>query len=415
MADKLDWLNKHYVLMNHKLVEDVVKNENYKVPFEYQDLAKEYPGSEDFSKKLAEQNKFKEASTFLSFNMHHRAMAWWGYCCVMSLRKELEEAPAPEVDWDNLGKAKPFEIPDWAKAPVSPSDIVDPEKKAELLKQLSDIRQKCEDYKKTFPQKYLDLYSKVESIFIEEFKKKNNGKTPMDLFHEASEKLKNVKPDDVPFVDPNSPIFKARDELRADLEKIRVDTLKTVKAAVPMKNKEELKLQKGNSLDAAYAYICDPSDKNAKACLDLGNLCPDTPEGLLSLVCFWSYGNMCPGSNMVVKTPAGLAANGMDKLILMCALAKGGTCKFDERMEQYFLIGQEVITAQNLWADQVETLNVLERSKSESEFDGVVSTSDEVEGSKSADTSAAKEDAIDEHANPLHRFKFDEPKGDINS
>ena len=118
---------------------------------------------------------------------------------------------------------------------------------------------------------------------------------------------------------------------------------------------------------------------------------------------------------MVVKTPAGLAANGMDKLILMCALAKGGTCKFDERMEQYFLIGQEVITAQNLWADQVETLNVLERSKSESEFDGVVSTSDEVEGSKSADTSAAKEDAIDEHANPLHRFKFDEPKGDINS
>lgn len=70
-------------------------------------------------------------------------------------------------------------------------------------------------------------------------------------------------------------------------------------------------------MDSSYAYIVAPNDLNALNCLNLGNLCPDLPEGLLSLVCFWSYGNMTPNvdNSMVVKTPPGLAANGLNSLL----------------------------------------------------------------------------------------------------
>ena len=33
MADKLEWLNHHYVLLNNALVDDVVAQKGYKVPF----------------------------------------------------------------------------------------------------------------------------------------------------------------------------------------------------------------------------------------------------------------------------------------------------------------------------------------------------------------------------------------------
>lgn len=31
MADKLDWLNQHFVLLLHKTVAEVIANENYKL------------------------------------------------------------------------------------------------------------------------------------------------------------------------------------------------------------------------------------------------------------------------------------------------------------------------------------------------------------------------------------------------
>ena len=70
MADKLDWLNQHFVLLTHKDVNDVVLKENYKIPFELRDLAKNCPVSEDFIKKLAVDNQIKQAVEFLSYNLH---------------------------------------------------------------------------------------------------------------------------------------------------------------------------------------------------------------------------------------------------------------------------------------------------------------------------------------------------------
>ena len=115
MADKLDWLNEHFVLQNNLTVSEVIEKQNYKLPFELRETALKYPMSEDFVKALVSQGKFKQASEFLAYNLHRRALAWWGYCVVLSLTKELHDSPAKERDISEIGKPKKLEVPDWAK------------------------------------------------------------------------------------------------------------------------------------------------------------------------------------------------------------------------------------------------------------------------------------------------------------
>lgn len=353
MADKLDWLNQHFVLLLHSQVESVVLNENYKLPFEFKDLAKNCPLSEDFIKKLAVDQKYKEASEFLSYNLHHRALAWWAYCCVLSLRKELALNPAQEIDIESIGKPKPFDIPDWAKEP--PKRTISPEDQ----KILDDLYKKLDEYKalnekalKLVDPEIMQAHQEIQDIVYGEFKK-IYGKNPQEMLQDALNELEKAKDSDSFFDIENSPIVKAERELSEKIEGIRQNTIKTIKSALPKKSKEELKLQTDSAIKASLGYVIAPTDENSKKCMDLGNACPDTPEGLLSLVCFWSYGNLMPMSNQVVKTPAGLAANGFNSLLLMCALAKGGRRNFDERVHHYFNIGKEVAFGINNWSEHM--------------------------------------------------------------
>lgn len=69
MADKLDWLNQHFVLLLHKTVAEVIANENYKLPFELRQNALTYPQSDAFIYELEKQNELKKASEFLAYNL----------------------------------------------------------------------------------------------------------------------------------------------------------------------------------------------------------------------------------------------------------------------------------------------------------------------------------------------------------
>lgn len=111
--------------------------------------------------------------------------------------------------------------------------------------------------------------------------------------------------------------------------------------------------RKASALDAVYRYVVSPDDDNASVCLDIGNLLPDEPEGLLSLCAFWSYGNLAPGKN-VVKTPAGMFANGLNGLLLMCALKEGGVLTPKQRYEQYYNLGYAVASGADNWGESVE-------------------------------------------------------------
>lgn len=367
MADKLDWLNKHFVLLINNDVKDVIEKENYKLPFELRALYKNLPRFEDFYKKLAVDQKYKEASEILSYNIHHRALAWWAYCCVLSLRKEIDVVPAVERDISDIGKPKPFTIPDWAKEVERDEPNCD-DKINELMGKLDEIKKIGEDAKSHLSQSVLNTHQEMKDIVYGEFKKVF-GKSPEELIQEAYEKVVNFK--DTPDIDESkSPIFVSAEELKQKIEKIRQNTIKTIHGAVPKKSPQEHKEETGNAFVASFNYVIAPTEENAKLCMELGNLCPDTPEGLLALVCFWSFGNLMPCSNQVVKTPNGLAANGFNSLLLMCYLAKGGTRNFNERVEQYFEIGKEVAFGLNNWSEYVKEENP---TSSDSDFSGRVS------------------------------------------
>jgi hypothetical protein len=106
-----------------------------------------------------------------------------------------------------------------------------------------------------------------------------------------------------------------------------------------------------NAMAAVYRWVAAPDAENSQRCLDIGNECPDTPAGLLSLSAFWAYGNLMPMGEQIVATPPGLAANGLSQLMLICALHKGGTRKLKERYEEYFRLGIDVLTGKDNWEE----------------------------------------------------------------
>ncbi|MGN1280595.1 MAG: DUF6931 family protein [Succinivibrio sp.] len=348
MADKLDWLDEHYVMLSHLKVADVVTNENYKLPFELKDTAQAYPDSEDFLKFLEKEKKFKEANTFLAYCMHRRNLAWWGYCMVLSLQAELKANPAKPRSIDDIGKPKQLNVPDWAKMPekqdVDYDKVVDEIKDCFIKENAKGVAQ-LEDHLRNAGEEVLEMYKKTKKEVWAAFKEKA-GMEPEEFLFQMLEKSREMfKVKDVD--EENSPIFKAKRELEEKLETMRQNTLDTIKMAVPTKSEAEILALQKDAMDAAYAYIIAPDEINSKRCLDIGNTCPDTPEGLLCLVCFWSFGNLTPNTEQVVKTPAGLAANGLNSLIIMCGLAQGGERNFAKRIERYFEIGKEIGQGKN--------------------------------------------------------------------
>ena len=178
----------------------------------------------------------------------------------------------------------------------------------------------------------------------------SDGVTPIELIKMALEKEKNPQP-----IDPDSPIFKAADSIKAQLQTVRQETLDTIHAVIPPKVPEHEKKVSDNALKATYRWIVSPDEVNAKKALDIGNECSDTPAGLRSLCAFWAGGNLMPDpeNDQIIPTPNGLAANGICQVLLMCALHKGGTRKLKERYEHYFNLGVEVMTGKNNWENDI--------------------------------------------------------------
>jgi hypothetical protein len=183
----------------------------------------------------------------------------------------------------------------------------------------------------------------VEFAF-QEFKKVH-GIHPIDLLKKLGERAKED-----PFkVDPNSPVFKAKTELHAQLAAVQKETIDTIKSVLPPKTPEHEKKIRDNALAAVFRWVAAPDAENSQKCLNIGNECPDIPAGLLSLSAFWAYGDLMPLGEQPVPTPPGLAANGLNQVLLLCALHKGGTRKVKERYEEYFRLGIEALTGADNW------------------------------------------------------------------
>jgi hypothetical protein len=339
MADKLDWLNNHLVLIRYLTVADTAARENYKIPPDQAEHFVGVSGTEEMVFKLAGQGNFKTACEFLSYIAHRRAAVWWGYRCILSLQEELRVNPAVDRDIADIAASFETTVPDWAKV-----ELPKPPDTAPIEAMLTNLRSQNQQIRKLVDPKVLKFVEDSVEVAFLEFERLH-GMHPMALIKKLGERIQ----EDRYAVDPNSPVFKAEAELKAKLQAVQKETVDTIKSVIPPKVPAHEKMLRDNALAAVYRWVAAPDAENSQKCLDVGNECPDTPAGLLCLSSFWAFGNLMPMGEQVVPTPPGLAANGLSQTLLLCALHKGGIRKPKERYEEYFKLGVEVFTGADNW------------------------------------------------------------------
>ncbi|MDR2746308.1 MAG: hypothetical protein LBB77_02575 [Treponema sp.] len=345
MADKLDWLNKHLVLLRYLNVDEVQEKENFKIRPDLEEFYGGVNGAEEMVFKLARLEKYKDACELLVYVAHRRAAVWWGYRCVVSLYEELLENPAVDRDIADIGTNFTPVVPDFAKIELPKPDpaIMDSWKAAR-----AQIQSQTEELMKNVDPKIMALVKEGVEVAFQEFKR-IHGIHPVDLLKKLGERVNEPRYQ----IDPNSPMILEAAKIKAQLAAVQKETVDTIKSVIPPKMPEHEKKMRDNALSVVYQWIVAPDEVNSKACLDIGNECPDTPPGLLSLSTFWAFGNLMPGGAQTVPTPPGLAANGLCQVLLMCALHKGGFRKLKERYEHYFNLGVDVLNGRNNWDESL--------------------------------------------------------------
>lgn len=346
MADRLEWLNQHLVLLNYETVGDTVEKERFKIRADLEGLVSSRDTSEECLKKLASAEKWKDACEYLAYSMHRRAAVWWGYICVLSLHEELDNAPESERDIADIGKPAPHAVPEWAKNPP-PDEAVGPDRVKESL---APVYEALDNLKKQVTPSVQERFDAVLNEMYSQFKDKY-GFTPMELLEKA---IEAYDPGASLIDTENSPIVKAERELKEQIEKVRTETVDLIKSVLPPKVPAHVKKMRASAMDAVYGWIAVPDEINSQRALDTGNECPDTPAGLLALTAFWSFGNLTPTGGQFIAAPAGLAANGLCQVLLNAALHQGGTRKPAERFRHYFDLGLEVAYGRNNWGESLE-------------------------------------------------------------
>jgi hypothetical protein len=304
--------------------------------------------------KLAGLGKHKSACELMAYIAHRRAAVWWAYRCVCSLNKELRQKPPEEIDFEKMPEPPPpppyfnFDVPKPDPALVATMDAAVAGAQGAAAESAALVNPVMKKY---IADGVAQAFAAFQAI---------NGVHPMTLLKQMGERMKQ----DPYAIDPNSPIFRMENELKAKLEAQRAQIIAEVKTAHAaagissplVKNpkldahKEKLK---GTALAAVYRWVAAPNAENSQKCLDIGNECTDAPEGLLALCSFWAFGNLMPDGKQVIATPPGLAANGLDKVLLLCAVQQGGTRKIAERYEFYFNLGVDVLSGKDNWGESL--------------------------------------------------------------
>lgn len=360
MADDLSWRNQHALLQLHPYVGEVVEKEQLKLTTSQQALAQQYPLSIDYLAYLSQHEQYKDACTFLAYNLHHRIAVWWGYMCVVDVLTEILQKPAPVKDLSDVAKPRPIEIPPFVQEmqqQAAQEIPLDPK----LMDQLNAAQARLKDIEQQLRQIIpAPLFDFADQALAEQnaYFKKVHGMEPMELLNSLVNKALQIQEQEERTgmsarIDPNSQIFAETKAIEEKVEKIRQETVALVKSALPAIDTEQQNKDRLSCLDAVFAYIAAPDEVNAQRLLDLGNKIPDKIEGLLSLVAFWSYGDLMPQGKQVIPTPIGLMSNGLNCLLLSCALQQGGVFNFAQRFQRYYNFGYECLLGKSNWSPYV--------------------------------------------------------------
>lgn len=353
MTDRLDWLNRHLVLVEYQTLSEAEKKGGYVTPAI---LKYRYPNAnsvEELLVSLADAGDFRECCDLLAAVMHKRVAVWWGYLCILDLLKELSEQPVKKKDIADICKPKELKIPDWAKP--KEEEPVDPELLTHLQESLEQAQSQINEVIKKIPPEVLDLYHKTFEKYDRAIKEEC-GYTRKELLKLC---IDNFDPLDSEKEDTDSPIEKATRELREQLEKKRQEIVKQIKDAFPEEPPHYKENLRSSALDAVWRWIAVPNETNSQLCLSTGNACTAEPAGLLALTAFWSFGNLTPGEERVTLTPSGLTAKGLSGVLIQCASAEGGVKSFKERYKTYFEIGFEMACGRNLWPSDLSEKEAL--------------------------------------------------------
>ena len=354
MSDNLEWRNRHGVLYRHLTVQETVEQEKYKLTPELEPFVVMNPmSSEDYVAALMGNGRHKDVCDYLAYALHRRAAVWWAYRALVTLNEELQANPPVERDIADIGKPKPFDIPDWCKDPNGMEDLAKLKEqgeagRAKLMAKAEELKATIKQLQSQVPPEVQHVWDTVWGRVCAEFKKVH-GVTPEELLQAAAKKSAGPLFE----IDPNSPIFKMEKDLQTQVETMRQETVAHIKKVVPPVNVAHRKKLRDNAMQAVWRWVVSPDEVNSKLAYETGNECADQPAGLLSMAAFWSFGDMAPEGKTTVPTPPGLAANGVSQVLLKAALAKGGTRKFDERYELYAGIGLDVLRGKDLWPDAV--------------------------------------------------------------
>jgi hypothetical protein len=341
MADKLEWMNKHFAVLRYTGVSDIVAKENYKLRPDLEPLFAGVESGETMAYKLAQEGNWKDACELMTYLAHRRSAVWWLYRCVISLMEEILLNPAGERDIADIGVNMEPEVPEFAKIELPKPD---PDALAQVDALLADAKAKAKEAEALLDQNMLREVKEGVEVAFQEFKRVH-GIHPIDILKQIGAKLTQPRVQ----LDPASPILVETAKLKAQLAAVQKETAATIKSVLPPKLPAHRKKLSDNALAAVYRWVAAPNTENAQRCLDVGNECPDQPGGLLSLAAFWAFGNLMPTGEQVIRTPPGLAANGLTQTLLLCALAPGGVRKVQERYAEYFRLGVGVLTGADNW------------------------------------------------------------------
>jgi hypothetical protein len=121
MADKLDWMHKHFILLRYITIQDLIAGEGFKIRPDLEALYTGISGVESMVFRLAGLDNYKDACELLAYGAHRRAGIWWGYRCVLSLLEELRAKPPEDRDIADIGKNFDVTVPDFAKVQLPDS------------------------------------------------------------------------------------------------------------------------------------------------------------------------------------------------------------------------------------------------------------------------------------------------------
>lgn len=389
MSDDLKWMNRHAVLLREPQWRGIATRENYRIRADLRPLFDAHPDSQELLDALAEKGLYREGCEFIARMTHRRAAVWWGYCCLLNLLEErvaiakgtMKKASAlgdleplmKEVEAlsgikiPSGGGLSPASIDDFCKGPqVDLKKLLafperPPQDRSALAASTAALRAKADKLRSFVPPGIRQAYA----ASMEKVEAQARGKFGFGLQEHFQKALAGVDAGRVTYkVDRfNHPTRKALFELPEKLEASRKNTIQQVKEAMPdtypatpeaaILLKAETRMKSGNALQAVWRWIVSPDERNTTLAMQAGNEFAVKPEGLLSYVAAWSFGDLAPEGKQTVPVPPELPGTGLVSALLMMALDQDGYRKMGERYETYFNLGMDVVFGKNLWPDAV--------------------------------------------------------------